>query len=94
MPEYIVEAMAQQDRWLTAHEASAYLGVEVSTLAKWRTKGTGPEFSCALRRDPRYLLSSLHRFMTSSVVTNTTEAHEDRHRRGHGHGHGRQCSNA
>ena len=81
-------ASAQQldihDRWVPAQEAATYLGVSMKTLAKWRVNGAGPEYSCALGRDPRYLLSSLHRFMIEAVVTNTTEAHHDRERRREG----------
>ncbi len=77
----MAEVQFDQDRWLTAHEAGTYLGVSIATLAKWRAKGCGPEFSCALGRDPRYLLSSLRSFMMSSVVTNTTQAEADRRQR-------------
>ena len=79
MPERPIDDL--MDRWLTVHEAAAYLGVSVKTLAKWRNNNSGPPYSCALGRDPRYLLSSLHRFMSDAVVTNTTLAHHDRTRR-------------
>lgn len=63
-----------EDRWLSQQEAARYLGVEVSTLAKWRSLGQGPAYSCALKRDPRYRLSILDDFMEAAVATNTTEA--------------------
>jgi hypothetical protein len=62
------------DRWLSSRDAAAYLGVEASTMAKWRAHGVGPRYSCALGRDPRYLLSDLDEFMLSRMATNTAEA--------------------
>ena len=62
------------DRWIASKEAAAYIGVEVSTLAKWRQRGVGPRYSCALGRDPRYRLSDLEDFMVESLAGNTVEA--------------------
>jgi hypothetical protein len=62
------------DPWLSSKGAATYLGVEVGTLAKWRQRGIGPRYSCALGRDPRYLLTDLAAFMESSVATNTIQA--------------------
>lgn len=66
--------LCMEDRWLSQHEAARFLGVEVATLAKWRSQGQGPEYSCALRRDPRYRLSVLDDFMQAAVATNTVDA--------------------
>ena len=66
---------AAKGRWLSSREAAEYLGVERSTLAKWRQRGVGPRFSCALGRDPRYRMSDLEEFMTCDMATNTAEAH-------------------
>lgn len=63
-----------QDRWLTAAEAAAYLGVAVLTLSKWRAFGKGPRYSAALGRDPRYLFSDLQNFMVSKMASNCREA--------------------
>lgn len=63
-----------RDRWLNSKQAASYLAVEVSTLAKWRQLDSGPPYSCALGRDPRYRLSDLENFMLEAVATNTTEA--------------------
>lgn len=71
------------DPWLSSSEASAHLGVEVSTLAKWRQRGFGPRFSCSLRRDPRYRLSDLDGFMSSAMAENTTQARSLRRTRRH-----------
>ena len=30
-----------ENRWLTAEEAAAYIGVKVETLSKWRLRGQG-----------------------------------------------------
>lgn len=62
------------DRWLASKDAAYYLGVEVSTLSKWRQQGIGPEFSCRMGRDPRYRLSVLEAYMSEAVTTTTTEA--------------------
>jgi len=62
------------DRWLNSRETADYLGVEPSTLAKWRYQGTGPRYSCVLGRDPRYRLSVLEAHMESGIASNTVEA--------------------
>lgn len=62
------------DRWLTAFEAADYLSVSVLTLSKWRGNGSGPRYSAALGRDPRYRMSDLVTFMDSKMVSNTIEA--------------------
>jgi predicted site-specific integrase-resolvase len=64
----------EEDRWLRSAEAAEYLGIEPSTLAKWRYKGEGPRYSCALGRDPRYQLSELAAFMLRAVASSTVEA--------------------
>lgn len=74
----VVTSPAQLDRWLPSKEAAEYLGVEPSTLAKWRYRNVGPRYSCAMGRDPRYQLSELNAFMTSAIATNTIDA---RHKR-------------
>lgn len=62
------------DRWLSAKEAARYLGVQVETLAKWRLRGTGPRYSAAIGRVPRYQLSDLIEFMKNKMAANTREA--------------------
>lgn len=47
------------DNWLNPAQAAAYLGVAVSTLAKWRVSGTGPPFHRPRPRIVRYLRSDL-----------------------------------
>jgi hypothetical protein len=69
-----VRALNEMDRWVTAKEAGEYLSVELSTLAKWRQRGTGPSFSATLGRDPRYRLSALEDYMMAGVAENTTQA--------------------
>lgn len=63
-----------EDRWLPPVEAAKYLGVEVSTLSKWRLCGKGPIYSAGLGRDPRYQLSDLMAYMASKMASNTREA--------------------
>ena len=63
-----------EDRWLPPAEAAKYLGVEVSTLSKWRLRGKGPIYSAGLGRDPRYQLSELLAYMTSKMAATTEEA--------------------
>ncbi len=70
----MLDAATLVDRWLNSKEAAGYLAVEATTLAKWRQRGVGPPYSCALGRDPRYRLSALEAFMCASVANNTTEA--------------------
>ena len=68
-----------ENRWLTAEEAAAYMGVKVETLSKWRLRGHGPRYSAALRRDPRYQLSDPMEHMTARMASNTREARAIRH---------------
>jgi hypothetical protein len=63
-----------EDCWLSPAKVANYLDVEVDTLAKWRSKGLGPDYSASLTRDPRYRLSDVARFMAEGVVSNTTAA--------------------
>ena len=74
----LVASLEQMDRWLSSKEAAEYLGVESSTLAKWRYRNVGPRYSCAMGRDPRYQFSELNAFMTSAVATNTVDARRKR----------------
>jgi hypothetical protein len=69
-----MSGLVSQDRWLSSRESAEYLGVEPSTLAKWRQRGIGPHFSCALGRDPRYRWSELESFMVVGMASNTAEA--------------------
>ena len=74
MTDALAKLSVIDDRWVTASEAAHYLGVSILTLSKWRLRGTGPRYSAALGRDPRYRLSDLAAFMDIKVVTNTIEA--------------------
>lgn len=76
-----VEA-ARRGRGLTAHEAAEFLGVKISTLAKWRQLGIGPPYSDRLGRDPRYHSADLDDFLWGEgVVRNSVEAKHRRRRR-------------
>lgn len=44
---------------LTPKEAASFLRVAEETLAKWRTKGTGPKFRRLGHRTVRYLKADL-----------------------------------
>ena len=46
--------MPGEKRLMTARKTAAYLGVKVSTLAKWRCYGGGPEFTMISRRRVMY----------------------------------------
>jgi transcriptional regulator with XRE-family HTH domain len=62
-------------RWLTQKEAAEYIGVSVTTLAKWRQRGNGPPWSAAFA-DPRYSLERLDQYMTEAEVYNSVEAQQ------------------
>ncbi len=83
LPEQRLSGPAQPIRrgpGLTAKEAADYVGVKVSTLAKWRQLGIGPRYSAALGRDPRYHRDDLDEFLWGGgLVTNSVEA---KHMRG------------
>lgn len=72
----------RRGRGLTAQEAAQFLGVKVSTLAKWRLLGVGPPYSDSLGRDPRYNQDDLDAFLWGEgVVHNSGEAKQRRRRR-------------
>lgn len=72
----------RRGRGLTAQEAAQFLGVKVSTLAKWRLLGVGPPYSDSLGRDPRYHQDDLDSFLWGDgVVHNSGEAKQRRRRR-------------
>ncbi len=72
----------RRGRGLTAQEAAEYLGVKVSTLAKWRQLGVGPPYSDRLGRDPRYHTDDLNEFLWGDgVARNSVEAKHRRRRR-------------
>lgn len=72
----------RRGRGLTAQEAAHFLGVKVSTLAKWRLLGVGPPYSDSLGRDPRYHQDDLDTFLWGEgVVHNSGEAKQRRRRR-------------
>jgi predicted DNA-binding transcriptional regulator AlpA len=50
--------------WLTAPQAAAYLNLGVSTLAKMRMGMTGPRWSSPRPNSVRYRVSELDRWMT------------------------------
>lgn len=64
--------------WLSAHRLAEKLDVSLATLAKWRQRGIGPKYSCALGRDPRYRDNDVADWMEKALVANTVQA---RHRR-------------
>jgi len=72
----------RRGRGLTSQEAAQFLGVKVSTLAKWRLLGVGPPYSDSLGRDPRYHQDDLDTFLWGQgVVHNSGEAKQRRRRR-------------
>lgn len=72
----------RRGRGLTAQEAAAYIGIKVSTLAKWRQLGVGPPYSDRLGRDPRYHQNDLDAFLWGDgVAHNSVEAKHRRRRR-------------
>lgn len=73
--------LPRRGRGLPPKEAAAYCGVTVATLAKWRQLGTGPSYSAALGRDPRYHLDDLDAFLWGrGLVGNSMEAKHQRAR--------------
>lgn len=82
MTEKQGEGHTRRGRGLTAQEAAEYLGVKVSTLAKWRQLGVGPPYSDRLGRDPRYHADDLDEFLWGDgVAHNSVEAKHRRRRR-------------
>lgn len=60
---------------MTTAEASAYLGVAVSTLEGWRQDGQGPPF-VKYGRAVRYHRTDLEAFEAAHKFRNTAEASE------------------
>lgn len=50
----VIPATRSDSIWLTPAQAAKYLGVAVSTLAKWRVAGSGPPFHRPRPRMVRY----------------------------------------
>lgn len=66
--------------WMTAAEASEYLGVSISTLAHWRVERRGPRWHRygAQSRNAlvRYLRPDLDTFIAASAMGGDTPAPE------------------
>ena len=60
------------DGYVNERGASARLCLAVSTLQKMRVAGTGPRF-CKIGKAVRYRLSDLDAYMSSKVVSSTSE---------------------
>lgn len=60
------------ERYLTTEEAAEHLRSSVSTLARWRTLGTGPEY---VKRQGRVLYSNdtLEAFLKGQTRTKTRD---------------------
>lgn len=54
--------------FLPEHDVAALLGVEISTLRNWRSKGQGPAYSRA-GGQMLYPIDGLRTFLTDNVVT-------------------------
>ena len=59
----------QQQRWLTPKEAAKYLGCGVSTLAIYRSMGTGPSYTKWAATMVRYDVQDLNAWMEARKVT-------------------------
>ena len=59
----------QQQRWLTPKEAAKYLGCGVSTLAIYRSMGTGPIYTKWNATMVRYSRENLDAFMEARKIT-------------------------
>jgi predicted DNA-binding transcriptional regulator AlpA len=57
---------------LKVADAAAYLGLQVSTLHKWRNTGRGPRF-IKMGGAIRYRLADLDAFICASTVASTAE---------------------
>jgi Helix-turn-helix domain len=67
---------------MDAKAAAAYCSIKPSTLAKYRQRGTGPRYSTALGRDPRYHKDDLDAWLWGDMAGNSVEAaHQRTHRR-------------
>ena len=61
---------------LTPTEAAGFLQVSEQTLAKWRSKGTGPQFRRLGHRTVRYLLRELIDWPGMVTPSSTQEAQQ------------------
>jgi hypothetical protein len=51
-----------RQQWLRAKAAAVYLGIDIVTMAKWRTAGVGPKFNTIGTR-PYYHVDDLDAFL-------------------------------
>lgn len=65
------------NRLLTAAETAEYLGVSVSTLAKWRLTGHGPAYSKFQNKHIRYAPADLLAFVQVNRRTSTADPGPD-----------------
>lgn len=61
-------------RYLRTNDAARYLGIAVSTLAKMRLRGDGPEFLKVGPKIVAYDLDSLDGWLASRVRRSTSDA--------------------
>ena len=74
LPDADTSSRPVGDRWLNTKAAAAYLGLKPSSLSAMRINGLGPKYSAALKRDPRYRLSTLEAWMEDNIVSNSIQA--------------------
>jgi hypothetical protein len=68
------------ERLLTPKEAAAYLGLSISWLTKWRTRGQGPafiKFDDSPRGHVRYREADLLRFVEARTNTWAQDARRE-----------------
>jgi len=63
-----MDNILQQLGFLAEHDVAALLGVEVSTLRNWRSKGHGPAYSRA-GGQMLYPIEGLKSYLVDNVVT-------------------------
>lgn len=65
-----------ESQYMTPPQAAEYLGVGVSTLAKWRLRGVGPQYRALSTKIIRYVRTDLDAWSASRTRASTTEARD------------------
>jgi excisionase family DNA binding protein len=62
------KAPAEPQTWFTPKQAAVYLSLGLSTLAKMRLAGTGPDFVRPCSNSVRYHREALNKWMASTLA--------------------------
>ena len=59
--------------FLKTQEFAKYIGVDASTVYKWRSRGTGPKYIKTTHSTLRYRLDDINEWMQSRELTSTSD---------------------